>query len=114
MNQYEQEHLNMLRPYLAECTVLLRRNSDFPLESPTKIAAFGNGVRETIRGGTGSGEVNCRHIVSVEEGLEQAGFTITTKAWLAQYEQERIRAKKTFIQTIKKRATILFEWVTAV
>ena len=31
---YEREHLKKLRKYLAECTVLLKTNGDFPLEAP--------------------------------------------------------------------------------
>ena len=54
---YEREHLKKLRKYLAECTVLLKTNGDFPLEAPGKLALYGNGARHTIKGGTGSGEV---------------------------------------------------------
>ena len=37
--EYEKTHLNYLRSHLAECTVLLKNNGDFPLEAPCKIAA---------------------------------------------------------------------------
>lgn len=47
---------------------------------PRRIAAYGNGVRHTVKGGTGSGEVNSRYSVNVEQGLKDAGFTITTAA----------------------------------
>ena len=57
---YEKQHLDTLRKSLAECTVLLKRNGDFPLDGPCRIAAYGGGVRKTIKGGTGSGEVNSR------------------------------------------------------
>ena len=53
---YEKQHLETLRQSLAECTVLLKSNGDFPLEAPCSIAAYGSGVRRTIKGGTGSGE----------------------------------------------------------
>ena len=87
MNEYEMNHLQYLRGHLAECTVLLKNNGDFPLETPCKIATYGCGVRRTVKGGTGSGEVNSRFFVTVEEGLEKAGFTITSKGWLDAYEQ---------------------------
>ena len=101
---YERKHLNVLRPHLAECTVLLRRDRSFPLGAPCTIAAFGNGVRKTIKGGTGSGEVNSRFFVNVEEGLEQAGFKVVTKSWLDAYDKVRSEAKKRFIATVKREA----------
>ena len=75
---YEEAHLKQLRPYLAECTVLLKNNGAFPLEKPCDIACFGNGVRNTVKGGTGSGEVNSRYFINIEEGLIKAGFRIWT------------------------------------
>lgn len=104
MQAYEREHLEKLRTYLPECMVLLKSNGDFPLKEAGKIAAFGSGVRNTIKGGTGSGEVNSRFFINIEQGLEDAGFTITTKSWLEGYEQVRIEARKEFHKVIKARA----------
>ena len=101
---YEAAHLGKLRPRLAECVVLLKTNGDFPLGEAGKIAAYGRGVRNTIRGGTGSGEVNVRHFVTVEEGLTQAGFEITTGAWLDAYEATYAQARAQFVLEIKARA----------
>lgn len=101
---YEKEHLKRLYSQLAECTVLLKSNGDFPLETAGKIAAYGSGVRNTIKGGTGSGEVNSRFFTTIEAGLKDAGFTITTTAWLDAYERVRMQAKKAFYKEIKKRA----------
>ena len=104
MYQYEKGHLQRLRAYLAECMVLLRKDGSFPLKEAGKIAVYGGGVRGTIKGGTGSGEVNSRTFITVEEGLKEAGFTITTTDWLDAYEQAYAEAKKEFRNTIKKRA----------
>ena len=104
LNKYEIEHNQMIRSQAAECTLFLRRNSDFPLTAPGKIALYGNGARRTIRGGTGSGDVNVRTSVSVEKGLENAGFTITTKGWMDAYDTAYIQAKEAFISEIKARA----------
>ena len=104
MFDYEKKHLQTLREALAECTVLLKANGDFPLDAPCKIAAYGNGVRGTLKGGTGSGEVNSRYSVSVEQGLENAGFTITTKNWMHAYEAMYARARKEFISQTKEEA----------
>lgn len=101
---YEKEHLRRLRKGLAECCVLLKSNDDFPLEHPEEIAAYGSGVRGTIKGGTGSGEVNSRCFRNVEKGLKKAGFTVTTESWLAAYDQVRAEARKEFHKVIKERA----------
>lgn len=84
----EQAHSDYIRRIAGECMVLLENDGTLPLSGPQKVALYGNGARATVKGGTGSGEVNSRYSVSVEQGLEEAGFTVTTKAWLA--EQDRV------------------------
>ena len=54
------DHLNFVNDNAAECTVLLKTNGKFPLKKAGKIAAYGSGMRYTVKGGTGSGEVNTR------------------------------------------------------
>ena len=104
MNEYEREHAAFVRSHGAECTVLLRSDGSFPLEKPGKIALYGSGARNTIKGGTGSGEVNSRYAVSVEEGLEKAGFTLTTKTWMDGYEKAKAEAKDAFMKAMKQEA----------
>lgn len=101
---YERKHLKQLRSSLGECGVLLKKNGAFPLDRPGKIAAYGSGVRGTIKGGTGSGEVNSRYFTTVEQGLKDTGFTLTTEKWLTTYEQVEAEAKKAFFKEIKARA----------
>ena len=101
---YEKAHLLKLRSQLAECAVLLKTNGDFPLEKAGKIAVYGSGVRHTIKGGTGSGEVNSRFFTTVEKGLEKEGFVITSKSWLDAYDKVRVEAKKEFRKQVKERA----------
>ena len=104
MNGYEKENIERLRPYLAECTVLLKKNGAFPLDGPCSMAAFGSGVRDTVKGGTGSGEVNSRYFVNIEQGLKDAGFTITNPFWPDMYEMFREKAHREFVAGIKKKA----------
>ena len=104
MNSYEAQHINKLRPYLAECCVLLKSNGDFPIPDLTKIALFGAGVRHTYKGGTGSGEVNSRYYDNVEKGFINAGIEITTKAWLDAYDMVKEKAFKKFIEDVKEEA----------
>ena len=104
MKKYEEEHLQLVLDNAAECTVLLKKNGEFPINKPCRLAAFGSGIRYTIKGGTGSGEVNSRFAYTIEEGLEKSGFTITTKNWLDQYDIARATAKKLFYKELKAEA----------
>lgn len=101
---YEKKHIALLRRFAPECMVLLKQDGHFPLVAPGKIALYGSGARNTLKGGTGSGDVNVRHYTTVEEGLENAGFTITTKSWLDDYDAVRKDAHEDFITGIKARA----------
>ena len=104
---YEKKHVETLRKSLAECVVLLKHDGAFPLDRPGKIAAYGNGVRRTVKGGTGSGEVNSRYFVNVEQGLKNAGFEVTTSKWLDAYEAQYALARKDFINRLKAEAKAL-------
>ena len=101
---FEKEHLATLRAVAPECMVLLKKNGDFPLSAPCEIALYGAGARETLKGGTGSGDVNVRHYVTVEEGLENAGFTVTTKPWMDEYKAIRDGTIKGFYEDIAREA----------
>ena len=104
MNDYEREHNEILRSYGAECTVLLKNDGSFPLEKPCKLALYGSGARQTVKGGTGSGEVNSRFFITAEDGLEAAGFDILTKSWMDRYSEIYRQAKKRFIKNLKRSA----------
>lgn len=104
MEAYETDHLAAVRALAPECMVLLRSNGAFPLAEPGEIALFGSGARHTVKGGTGSGDVNSRHVTTIEEGLEAAGFTIVTRPWLEAYDRIRLRAHEDFIADIRAEA----------
>ncbi|MBQ9703294.1 MAG: hypothetical protein IJV68_01980 [Clostridia bacterium] len=101
---YEKKHIEYLRSHIGECTLFLKRDSSFPLNAPCRIAAYGNGVRKTVKGGTGSGEVNSRYFINVEKGLEDAGFEITSRDWLNSYDKVYTEARKSFVKQINKEA----------
>ena len=84
----DRERRNLKAAYKAACEsmVLLKNDGVLPLQTK-KIALYGPGASKTIKGGTGSGEVNERHSVSVLEGLKDRGFEITTMQWINDYEQ---------------------------
>ena len=101
---HEIKNIKRLRSHLGECTVLLKKDGSFPLEKPGTIAAYGSGVRHTVKGGTGSGEVNSRYFVTVEKGLLKAGFTIVNGGWLDEYDRIRENNKAAFYKDIKAKA----------
>ncbi len=93
----EKENLKKVRTAAVECMVLLENDGTLPLSKSTKeLAVFGNGVRHTVRGGTGSGEVNARSTVSIEEGLKKAGIKLTTGDWLDRYDKVLEQAKEAY------------------
>ncbi len=104
MFDYEKEHLEALYQYLPECTLFLKRDDSFPLEKPCSIAAYGCGVRNTVKGGSGSGEVNSRFFVNVEDGLLNRGFTITSTEWLNAYQEIRPTGQKEWHKLLRKEA----------
>lgn len=83
----EAAHRQLAREAAAEGIVLLENDGALPLK-PGKIALFGSGAISTIKGGTGSGEVNERYSVNIYDGLKNAGFMITSENWLSEYEKE--------------------------
>lgn len=104
MQDYERKHSTIVRNNGAECTVLLKKDGKFPLKNAGKLALYGSGARRTIKGGTGSGEVNSRYFVTIERGLKDAGFHITSEAWLAAYENAKAEEKQKFTRDMKAEA----------
>lgn len=81
----EAEGIRLSAQASAEGAVLLENNHTLPI-CPGPVALYGFGARQIINGGIGSGDVVCRYIVNIEQGLENSGFTITTKAWLNEFD----------------------------
>ena len=85
-----------------EGIVLLENDGTLPI-SAQKLALFGAGSEYTIAGGSGSGEVNTRHNISVLEGLEMAGIEITTKDWIQRYDTAWKEGKASFIKEMRRK-----------
>lgn len=98
----EKENAKVSYEAALEGIVLLENNGVLPI-TPGKIALYGAGAAMTIKGGTGSGEVNERHVVSIMEGLETAGFTVTTKRWIKRYEQEYKNGEEKYAAEFRRR-----------
>lgn len=92
---YEIHNKQIARVAATEGMVLLRNENDIlPIPKGTAIALYGAGAAHTIKGGTGSGDVNSRKTVSILEGLTNAGYQIVTKSWLDAYDAAYAKARE--------------------
>ncbi len=83
VQSWEPLHAEVARKAAAAGFVLLK-NEDrvLPLKKGGKVALYGVGAVQTIKGGTGSGDVNERYDISIAKGMENAGFVLTSADWL--------------------------------
>ena len=89
-----------------EGIVLLENDGCLPVNPKInhgKLALYGAGAKMTIKGGTGSGEVNERHVVSILEGMEHAGFKITTMDWIDDYDQSFQEGERAYAEEFRKK-----------
>lgn len=113
LQQYEKEHMASVRRMAPECMVLLKTDGRLPLRDLGSLALYGNGARHTRKGGTGSGDVNSRFYPTIEEGLERAGFTITTKQWLDEYDAVLQKAHEQFTAQTRRKVEESGSWMAA-
>lgn len=72
-------HANLAREAASESMVLLKNESNvLPLEKGKSIAVYGVASYNTYIGGTGSGEVSTTYSVSIADGLNKAGYKLST------------------------------------
>ena len=100
----EKEHSALVRELAGECMTLLENDGTLPLAGAGKVAVYGNGVRHTVKGGTGSGDVNTRTVVTIEQGLKEAGFEILTGKWLDEYDKVHADAQAAYQAELAKKA----------
>ncbi|MCM1119768.1 MAG: glycoside hydrolase family 3 C-terminal domain-containing protein [bacterium] len=98
----EKKNRALARKAAAEGFVLLENDGTLPLKEK-KIALYGSGARMTVKGGTGSGAVRERYSVTIAEGLEAAGYEITTKNWLDRFDAFYADAYESYRQEQEKR-----------
>lgn len=103
----DREKRNLEVAYRAACesVVMLKNEGALPFKGKL-IAAFGAGVSKTIKGGTGSGEVNERSSVSILDGLENRGFRVTTKGWIEDFNAEYEKAYAKYQKESKHKFNI--------
>lgn len=111
---YEKIHGEIARRAAEEGIVLLKNEEHLlPLKKGSKLALFGSGASRTVKGGTGSGDVNERKSISIFEGLKDAGFVITTEKWLREYEEEYKRKRLEWKEEILEKTRSGTDFFTA-
>ena len=101
---HEIKHYETLNELASECTLFLKRDNAFPVANFSKVALFGGGVRNTAKGGTGSGDVNSHFFNRIEEEFELRGYEVTTKKWLDAYDKLYEFEKAKHVKKIKAEA----------
>ena len=106
VTEREGKNQALLREMIPECMVLLENDGVLPLDvgKNRKLALYGNGARNTVKGGTGSGDVNARETVGVEAGLRAAGFDIVSAEWLDDYEKTCLRARNEYLKAVREES----------
>lgn len=93
---WETEHRKLARLAAAEGIVLLKNEEHvLPLKAGSAVAIYGAGAGKTIKGGTGSGDVNEREKVSICQGMKNTGFQVTTEEWSTAMTKSMIRHVRT-------------------
>ena len=94
-------HARIARRAGAEGCVLLKNDGALPLAPGARIALYGVTSYETIAGGTGAGDVNKAYVVSLNQGLEEAGFALS--APVAEAYAAHIAAENERLAPINKK-----------
>ena len=80
MSEREIRNAELSRDVAAQGMVLLENNENaLPIPQQSKIALYGGGAYATVKGGTGSGDVNQRYVVNVWDSLKNAGYEISQR-----------------------------------
>lgn len=105
VTELERQNQEKVRELASECIVILENDGVLPLSPENrKIALFGNGAKDTVKGGTGSGDVNSREVICIEDGLKAAGFEITTHERLEKYSKKLVESKASYMEEIEAMA----------
>ncbi len=104
VSEREERNRTISRKAASEGIVLLQNDGILPLNEGTRVVLFGSGAVHTIKGGTGSGDVNEREVADIYKGMKNAGFVIANEPWILDYDQEYRQAKELWRKSIFSKA----------
>ena len=91
-----EEHILLSRKAAAEGMVLLKNEkSILPFEKGTRLALFGKGSVDYVKGGGGSGDVTTAYVRSLQDGLEikEEEGNVQVLASLGKFYRENVSAQ---------------------
>lgn len=100
----ETRHGRLAGKLATEGIVLLKNEGLLPLGISAPAALFGSGAGNTVKGGTGSGDVNNRENISIYKGLEDAGVTVTSSGWIMDYQKRYVDARNKWKEKVLEDA----------
>lgn len=100
--QQEKEHTALVRDIAARGMVLLEHKGVLPIAAGRCVALYGYGAKNTVFCGLGAASFTSREEVSIEEGLERAGITVTTKGYLERYAAAMKAEEDAYYQAIRE------------
>lgn len=109
ISERESAHRQLARTIAAEGMVLLKNDGVLPLKNK-KIALFGAGARMTVKGGTGSGNMQERYSVNIENGLKNEGYAIASTRWLDRFDASFAAEKEAWRLGIEERIKHYKPW----
>ena len=105
----ELKNRKLARKAAREGFVLLENDGILPLKEK-RVALYGSGARMTVKGGTGSGAVRERYSVTIEEGMKNAGFEITSIDWLDRFDQFYADTYESYRQEMEEKVAGIKEF----
>lgn len=103
MGSLEQLGIRLAAQASAEGSILLENNGVLPVK-PQPVALYGYGARLTMVRGIGSGDITYRYTVTIEQGLENNGFTVKSKRWLDNFDALYARQRKELLADVAREA----------
>ncbi len=89
-----EEHRELSKEAAKEGMVLLKNNNQLlPLKKGEKIALFGKGTFDYVKGGGGSGDVTVEYIVNQYEGFKKLSDLVTVYEELADFYRKNVSAQ---------------------
>lgn len=82
------EHLEISKNAAKEGMVLLKNNNKLlPFKKGTRLALFGKGTFDYVKGGGGSGDVTVDYIINLYEGLQKLDYVSLEENLLNYYKE---------------------------
>jgi beta-glucosidase len=90
VTELEAQNSDIAKDLAEQTYVLLENNGVLPIAKTGSVALFGSASEYTIKGGTGSGDVNQRAHDNIDEAFVAAGYTIANPTWMAKMEAQQV------------------------